>query len=53
LISAGLYGWPVDDAIRAALGVCWPGSERLAIRLVLFGQREFDLAQTIANNHDF
>src|SRR5262245_36663130 len=53
LISAGLYGWPVDDAIRLALGVCWPESDRVAIRLVLFGHREFDLARTIADDHDF
>ncbi len=35
LISAGAYGWPVDDAIRRAVDVLrgWPGEARL----VLFG----------------
>jgi O-acetyl-ADP-ribose deacetylase (regulator of RNase III) len=53
LISAGLYRWPVDDAIRIALGTCWPASNDLEVRLVLFGDPEFTLAQRIARDGDF
>jgi len=53
LISAGLYRWPVEDAIRIALSECSPATEATTVRLVLFGTREFDLAQAIARDHDF
>jgi O-acetyl-ADP-ribose deacetylase len=46
LISAGIYGWPVDDAVRQALGVlttATPGSITEA-RLVLFGQSTYQTA---------
>jgi O-acetyl-ADP-ribose deacetylase (regulator of RNase III) len=53
LISAGLYRWPVDDAIRIALSECSTHGGGLSVRLVLFGDREFDLARAIADDHDF
>ncbi|HKE66287.1 MAG TPA: O-acetyl-ADP-ribose deacetylase [Micromonosporaceae bacterium] len=53
LISAGLYRWPVEDAIRIAAGECWPASGRVDIRLVLYGRHEFDLAEQIVRGHDF
>ena len=49
LISAGVYGWPADDAVRQALTVldaAAPGTLTEA-RLVLFGQHTFELATAI------
>jgi O-acetyl-ADP-ribose deacetylase len=49
LISAGLYGWPADDAVRQALTVlreATPASVAQA-RLVLFAARTFELATAI------
>jgi O-acetyl-ADP-ribose deacetylase len=46
LISAGIYGWPVDDAVRQALSVitaATPGNVA-QVRLVLFGQSTYETA---------
>jgi O-acetyl-ADP-ribose deacetylase (regulator of RNase III) len=53
LISAGVYGWPVDDAVRQALTVlraAEPVSVRLA-RLVLFGAAAAAVARAVAAEH--
>jgi O-acetyl-ADP-ribose deacetylase len=46
LISAGIYGWPVDDAVRQALGVLTTATPRslARVRLVLFGQSTYETA---------
>jgi O-acetyl-ADP-ribose deacetylase (regulator of RNase III) len=49
LISAGVYGWPLDDAVRQALAVlhaATPTSVRVA-RLVLFGDEAYATARRI------
>ncbi|GAB3797315.1 O-acetyl-ADP-ribose deacetylase [Micromonospora zhanjiangensis] len=49
LISAGVYGWPVDDAVTQALGVlraARPATVAQA-RLVLFGADTFAVAERI------
>ncbi len=49
LISAGAYGWPVDDAVRTALETLTaaePTCLRLA-RLVLFGDDAYDRARQV------
>ncbi len=51
LISAGVYGWPVDDAVRQALAVlraATPASLTLA-RLVLFGAGTYATARQVAD----
>ena len=53
LISAGIFGWPVEDAIRTALSVCWPASAATEIRLILYGEREYAAAVRIVGDHDF
>lgn len=50
LISAGVYGWPVDDAVRQALTVlrdATPSTVTTA-RLVLFGRDTFAVAEQVA-----
>ncbi len=48
LISAGVYGWPADDAVRQALAAIRATATRVAeIRLVLFGESTYRLAQRI------
>lgn len=50
LISAGIYGWPVDDAARQALAVLRP-AELVTVRtarLVLFGADTFAVARRVA-----
>jgi O-acetyl-ADP-ribose deacetylase len=46
LISAGIYGWPVDDAVRQALGILTTATPHnvTQLRLVLFGQSTFETA---------
>jgi O-acetyl-ADP-ribose deacetylase (regulator of RNase III) len=45
LISAGIYGWPVGDAIRQALTALGSASSALTeARLVLFGAETYELA---------
>lgn len=47
LISAGVYGWPVEDAVRQALSVLREATTTHIgeARLVLFGQRTYEIAQ--------
>jgi O-acetyl-ADP-ribose deacetylase len=46
LISSGIFGWPVDDAVRQALAVLRSAEPAgmTGARLVLFGQRAFTIA---------
>ena len=48
LISAGAYGWPLEDAIRQALDAM-RGAETSVeeARLVLFGERRREAAKRI------
>jgi O-acetyl-ADP-ribose deacetylase (regulator of RNase III) len=49
LISSGIFGWPVDDAVRQALTAIRGAETRVAeVRMVLFGQSTYDLAGRIA-----
>lgn len=52
LISAGIYGWPVEDAVRQALAVLrsaeTPGMT--GARLVLFGQGTFTIAMDVSRD---
>jgi O-acetyl-ADP-ribose deacetylase (regulator of RNase III) len=45
LISAGVYGWPLDDAVRQALDVLGTAPPELAVTLVLFGRDALAEAQ--------
>ena len=48
LISAGAYGWPLDDAIRQALTALEAAEPAVAeARLVLFGEETFAAAQRV------
>ncbi|MEJ3743297.1 O-acetyl-ADP-ribose deacetylase [Actinomycetes bacterium KLBMP 9797] len=49
LISAGIYGWPVDDAVRQALTVLRTATPRhiTEARLVLFGHATYETATMI------
>ena len=49
LISAGAYGWPLEDAVRQALDV-FRGTDTAVeeARLVLFGAATYDAARRIA-----
>jgi O-acetyl-ADP-ribose deacetylase len=48
LISAGIYGWPVPDAIRQALTALGTASCALTeARLVLFGDETYELATRV------
>jgi O-acetyl-ADP-ribose deacetylase len=49
LISAGIYGWPADDAVRQALSAL-AEAEPVAVRqarLVLFGRSTYELATRV------
>ena len=49
LISAGAYGWPLEDAIRQALGAMREAETSVEeARLVLFGSETFALARRVA-----
>jgi O-acetyl-ADP-ribose deacetylase (regulator of RNase III) len=49
LISAGAYGWPIEDAIRQALTALRDATTQVEEgRLVLFGARVYALAHLIA-----
>ncbi len=49
LISAGLYGWPRDDAIRIALDTVGGADVGLAeARLVLYGRETYERALALA-----
>jgi O-acetyl-ADP-ribose deacetylase (regulator of RNase III) len=48
LISAGAYGWPLEDAIGHALGAMRTAETRVEeARLVLFGHAPFETAERI------
>src|SRR5256885_3785629 len=49
LISAGIYGWPVEDAVRQALAVLRGAETRVeSARLVLFTRATLDAAEAVA-----
>jgi len=48
LISAGAFGWPVDDAIRQAADAICAAANVGTARLVLWQLETFELAQVIA-----
>ena len=48
LISAGVYGWPVDDAVRQAVDMIRAASNDGEATLVLFGATAYELAQRAA-----
>jgi O-acetyl-ADP-ribose deacetylase (regulator of RNase III) len=49
LISAGIFGWPVDDAVRQALAVLRPARPTAVaeVRLVLFGADTHRIAERV------
>jgi O-acetyl-ADP-ribose deacetylase (regulator of RNase III) len=48
LISAGAYGWPLEDAVRQALAAMREAETRVdEARLVLFGDETFATAQRV------
>lgn len=50
LISAGIFGWPLDDAVMQALTALREARTTVVeARLVLFGAATFDAAQRLAN----
>jgi O-acetyl-ADP-ribose deacetylase (regulator of RNase III) len=50
LISAGIFGWPLEDAVRQALSVLRPAepSHLREAKLVLFGRPSFEAAARVA-----
>jgi O-acetyl-ADP-ribose deacetylase (regulator of RNase III) len=49
LISAGVYGWPVDDAVRQALTAIKAADTRVdTVRLVLFDARTREIAEQVS-----
>ena len=50
LISAGVYRWPVEDAVRQALAALRPAEPQNieVVRLVLFGPETTAVAQSVA-----
>ena len=50
LISAGAYGWPLEDAVAQALAALRSAETRVAeARLVLFGRETFETAQRVVS----
>ena len=48
LISAGAYGWPLDDAVAQALGAMREAETGVEeARLVLFGEAAFEAARQV------
>lgn len=49
LISAGIYGWPVEDAVRQALTVLRPATPAYVreARLVLLGAQTYRVAEQV------
>jgi O-acetyl-ADP-ribose deacetylase (regulator of RNase III) len=44
LVSAGVYGWPLDDAIAAAVDTLRSTSTKVAsARMVAFGRSTYDV----------
>lgn len=54
LISAGVYGWPADDAIRQALAVLRAArpAHVAEARLVLFHRSLYDMARSLLDRGD-
>jgi O-acetyl-ADP-ribose deacetylase len=53
LISAGTFGWPVDDALTQALTALRGADTQVTeARLVLFGQHTFELAERLLAGGD-
>jgi O-acetyl-ADP-ribose deacetylase (regulator of RNase III) len=51
LISSGIFGWPVDDAVRQALaGIRAAQTGVTDVRLVLYGQSTYDTAVELFNS---
>lgn len=51
LVSAGIYGWPADDAIRVALAALATAETKVEeARLVLFDRETYDLAAGIRSH---
>jgi O-acetyl-ADP-ribose deacetylase (regulator of RNase III) len=49
LISAGIFGWPLEDAIQQALSAIRSAQTTVdEVRLVLFGQSTYEAAQRVA-----
>jgi O-acetyl-ADP-ribose deacetylase (regulator of RNase III) len=48
LISAGVYGWPADDAILQAVSTIRAAADDGQARLVLFSQSLYDRARELA-----
>ncbi len=49
LISAGVYGWPIEDAVRIAIETLSFAPESMTVRLVTFNPALYDLASHIAD----
>ncbi|RIJ70148.1 O-acetyl-ADP-ribose deacetylase [Nakamurella silvestris] len=50
LISAGAYGWPVEDAICQALGaLCGADTQVALVRLVLFDEQTYRTARRLVD----
>ncbi len=47
LISAGVYGWPFDDAVRTAVEQIEEHGDDLEVRLVLFAPDQLDRARRL------
>ena len=49
LISAGIYGWPIDDAVRIALATIseYAPTSLQEARLVLYGRASFETALAV------
>ena len=53
LISAGIYGWPVEDAVRQALTALRGADTQVTrARLVLFGPAAYSTAERVAAELD-
>ena len=49
LVSSGVYGWPLDDAVRQALSALRGAETEVAeARLVLFGREAYAAAERVA-----
>jgi O-acetyl-ADP-ribose deacetylase (regulator of RNase III) len=54
LISAGVYGWPKDDAVRQALAALRTASTRVkTVRLVMFDEGTYRTALAVDSLEDF
>ena len=52
LVSAGVYGWPREDAVRAAVETLLGTSSQVEeARIVAFGRTTYDLVRHVAREH--